>query len=714
LQVFGDGGQDVTPHPLFTPDSSTAAARQCELLAPSTCPGTTGSSLLSFFSTVQTSEVNAAVGSFSRSSVPNALTAVSILDGTAEPGSGGDTTDVQVRQEEIKNLTEEDLDRRVDLFLTETETLWLLEQPSVVVSTESEDAARVQERNRLYADVCAARPGSERFVATAMHTLGTAAKHKEAQCATVLLQDKGVMATSWDLYDSFNAPETDPRSRAEGSRATTGRSSKSHPAEEHHQLTPSSSDTGCKPSSAAMLVSARSHKDQEHPSEAILMAESFQQGLVFVERILMENIFQPKLAAYRQLPVFRDSDVATDTRAAVEEAGQEEHDEEKEDKEEEIVTGPSILLDLNRNPEAVDPPSLEWLWSYTCALTKGHNVSSMAWSKGNPDLLAVGYGAFDFKEQKKGLACCWSLKNPRWPECVFLCEHGVTALDFSTACPHLLAVGMYNGSVAVFDVRSSTLLDSSDSLNHHIGPVWQLRWVEQDRGPKRGGKKERLLSVSADGRITEWFLQPRLDCTDVMKIKRTGVRERFPGEKERESEDLLSREAPGMCFDFHPKDTNVYLAGTEEGHIHLCSCSCNEWFLKTYRGHKAPVYKVAWNPFSTDMFLSCSADWRMILWHQDCQAPVLRLRSTAAVVHDIVWSPASEFIFAAAHESRAELWDLRVSISDPTISCSASPGVTFTSVLFPRNSNCLLVGDSKGEVSVLQLQNLDVSSSSQV
>lgn len=29
------------------------------------------------------------------------------------------------------------------------------------------------------------------------------------------------------------------------------------------------------------------------------------------------------------------------------------------------------------------------------------------------DLLAVGYGAFDFKEQKKGLACCWSLKNPR-------------------------------------------------------------------------------------------------------------------------------------------------------------------------------------------------------------------------------------------------------------------------------------------------------------
>ena len=28
------------------------------------------------------------------------------------------------------------------------------------------------------------------------------------------------------------------------------------------------------------------------------------------------------------------------------------------------------------------------------------------------DILAVGYGEFVFSEQKGGLACCWSLKNP--------------------------------------------------------------------------------------------------------------------------------------------------------------------------------------------------------------------------------------------------------------------------------------------------------------
>lgn len=28
------------------------------------------------------------------------------------------------------------------------------------------------------------------------------------------------------------------------------------------------------------------------------------------------------------------------------------------------------------------------------------------------DLIAVGYGQLEFKSQKSGLSCCWSLKNP--------------------------------------------------------------------------------------------------------------------------------------------------------------------------------------------------------------------------------------------------------------------------------------------------------------
>ncbi|NXN45478.1 WDR78 protein, partial [Rhinoptilus africanus] len=715
VQVFDDEGKDVTPHPLFRSDPNAVISRPGELLASSAYFGATGSGTYGSSST----------------SISNTSTTESILDEMVEPGSRRGTTvslsDVQGSKEEIKEEpTKEDLDRRVDIYLTETETIWILDMPSVAVSVESEDAGRILERNRIYADICKNRPGNDRFVEKMMQTINGAAKNKEVQCEQIIMEDKGMTVTSWDLYDSFNALEIKPMSKAEGSGATAGRSSRPHTTKEHDQTTSASSDRGSTSSSTMISESsvlARNHEEEECHSQAILTSEKFQQDLFFMERILMENIFQPKLAAYRQFPVLIDADVTSDTSgtvAAMKEAKQKEHGKEKNDKEEqkEAFIDPSILSDVNKMLEEIAPPRLERLWSYTCDLTNGHSVSSMAWSKVNPDLLAVGYGAFDFKEQKKGLACCWSLKNPMWPERIFRCEHGVTALDFSMASPNLLAVGMYNGSVAIYNVRScddAALLDSSESSNKHTGPVWQLRWVEQDRSGTGDGKTERLICISADGRVTEWLVHKRLDCTDLMKIKRTeSKKKRLPGEKERKSEALISQQAAGMCFDFHPKDTNFYLAGTEEGHIHKCSCSSSEQFLETYRGHKGPVYKVAWNPFSTDMFLSCSADWSIILWHQDSQTPLLTFSSTAAVVYDIMWSPKSSFIFATAKESRVEIWDLSVSTLDPVISYFASPREKFTSVLFATNTDCLLVGDSKGEVGVFELQNLAAPNSNKV
>ncbi|XP_025930359.1 WD repeat-containing protein 78, partial [Apteryx rowi] len=740
IQVFDDEGKDVTPRPLFQPDPSSVAPKQGKLFAPSDYSGVTGSGFLSSFSMQQTSGVNISlVGPFSRSygsstiSKSYASTTESIADDIVEPGSQRDTnvsiTDVQVRREEIKEqLTKEDLDRRVDIYLTETETIWIFDMPSVTVSVESEDAGKVQERNRIYVDICKNRLGNERFVERMMQTLNGAPKSKEVQCDKIITEDKGMMVTSWDLYDSFNALEVEPTSEAEGSRATVLSSSISLTTIEHDQTASTIPDRDSTTSSITDLESAvlaRIHEEEEDHSEAILKSEKFRQDLFFMERILMENVFQPKLAAYRQLPVLIEPVVTSNTSdivTAMEEADQEkeEHEQEEQDEEEQkdIVIAPSVLPNLNKAPKEVVPPSLERLWLYTCDLTSGRSVSSMAWNKLNPDLLAVGYGEFDFKEQKNGLVCCWSLKNPMWPERVFQCEHGVTALDFSMASPNLLAVGMYNGVVAIYNVQSrnnTALLDSSDSSDKHIGPVWQLKWVEQDRGTTGDDKGEILISISADGRITKWFIRKGLGCSDLMKIKRTeSEKKKLTGEKERKSEALISRQAPGMCFDFYPKDTNLYLAGTEEGLIHKCSCSYNEQFLETYRGHKGPVYKIAWNPFSTDMFLSCSADWSIILWHQDSQKPLLTFSSTTAVVHDIVWSPKSVFIFVAVNENRAEIWDLSISTLDPLITRSANPEVKFTSVLFAKNTDCLLIGDSEGQVSVFELQNLNVSNSNKV
>lgn len=51
----------------------------------------------------------------------------------------------------------------------------------------------------------------------------------------------------------------------------------------------------------------------------------------------------------------------------------------------------------------------------------------------------------------------------QYPERVFRTKAGVTAIDFSGANPNLLAVGLYDGTVCIYNVRStkdSPVLDS--------------------------------------------------------------------------------------------------------------------------------------------------------------------------------------------------------------------------------------------------------------
>ncbi len=51
---------------------------------------------------------------------------------------------------------------------------------------------------------------------------------------------------------------------------------------------------------------------------------------------------------------------------------------------------------------------------------------------------------------------------------------------------------------------------------------------------------------------------------------------------------------------------------------------------------------------------------------------------------------------------------------DPIIVQPAAPGVKMKSLLFATQTDCVLVGDSDGQVTVYQLKNLSLGESSQV
>ncbi|KAK7830592.1 hypothetical protein U0070_018317, partial [Myodes glareolus] len=707
--VFDARGVDVTPRPLYHPDPHLGTAKPNKLLMSQ--EGSLASDFISSYSLYQNTVNPSMLGQFTRSvmgsssvSKSSVSTTESMTEDLDEPAYKRDRlasfTDVRVlRTTPETSLTKEDLEKNIEIILTETKTLKFFDLPTVIYSVESEEAEKIVQKNKKYEELCRNRLGNDLYVERMMQTFNGAPKNKEVQCEKIIMEDKGIMATAWDLYDSFNTPEA--LISAKPSAAVSKGSLLAKDRDENLQDSETSSLMDIE-----NVILAKVHEDEEDHSEAILKSAKLQQDLFFMERVLMENVFQQKLAAYRQLPVLKEREPGEVEEVKEEENLQEAAEESNEDEEE---TEMDLELEIATEQSTI-PANLERLWSFTCDLTKGLNVSSLSWNKANPDLLAVGYGNFGFKEQKRGMACCWSIKNPMWPERIYQSPYGVTSVDFSIGSPNLLAVGYHNGTIAIYNVQSSSntpVLDSSESPQKHLGPVWQVQWIEQERGTTGDDKREILVSISADGRVSKWIIRKGLDCHDLMRLRRTtAASNKKGGEKEKKGEALISRQAPGMCFAFHPKDTNMYLAGTEEGLIHKCSCSYNEQYLETYRGHKGPVYKVVWNPFCPDVFLSCSADWGVVIWRQETLKPFLSFYPTTYVVYDVAWSPKSAYIFAAANESRVEIWDLQVSTLDPLIVNVANPGIKFTTLLFAKQTDCLLVGDSDGQVAVYELRNM--------
>ncbi|XP_040911473.1 dynein intermediate chain 4, axonemal-like [Toxotes jaculatrix] len=696
VRVFDEEDNDVTPQPLYQADPGAAQAKASRFFVDEISAGSvseqttaTGSFTMPFFRSV--------LGS---SRISSQSTIESINEEIEDTFSKRDLPinfpDVQRKRDTVKEqVTEDMLKEVINVYISETDSISLLDIPSTLVSVDADDAEAIIERNNKYAEVCRSRMGNDKYVDRSMQTLNGAAKNKHVQSDSMGMVDTATTVTTWDMYDTLFSPEQDDSvhrpepEKAENPEAVVD----TNRGADRSVSVGSTASTASAASSLKEVEVFGSGLNAESDLPLIMLSEKFQHCSLIMEKSILGNTFQPKLAAYRQLPVLDDPD---------------------------SLVKPGTMDQRKEDAEDSGSPALERLWTFSCELSRGRSVSSMAWNKKNPDLLAVGYGESDSGNQKPGLVCCWSIKNPTWPERVICCDSAVTSLDFSANNPSQLAVGTHDGSVAIYSVQSqdrSHVISSSKCPSKHLGPVWQLRWTQQELSLTGEEKVEALFSVSADGRISKWFVvNNSLNCIDLMKLKRIHNTKKKAGRNntEKKTESVLSALTPGLCFDFHPTDSSLYLAGTWEGLIHKCSCSNSQQFLETFSKHFCPVNCVAWCPLSPDVFLSCSSDWTIQLWKQDHLKPILSFTSTQRAVHDVKWSPRWATVFGAVNEGQLEIWDLNSSIVDPVAVQPAAPGVEMKSLLFATQTDCVLVGDSGGQVTFYQLKNLSVGGSSQV
>lgn len=132
--------------------------------------------------------------------------------------------------------------------------------------------------------------------------------------------------------------------------------------------------------------------------------------------------------------------------------------------------------DDTEDPENGNFGSVLPLWRFSTDKSRKRNVTTIQWNPRYKDLFVVGYGNYLFTQQSTGLICCYTIKNPTWPEYHFSTDSGVMSLDFHPQYPALLAVGLYDGTVQVYDIRlkgnTRPIYYSTVRTMKHTDPVW--------------------------------------------------------------------------------------------------------------------------------------------------------------------------------------------------------------------------------------------------
>ena len=121
----------------------------------------------------------------------------------------------------------------------------------------------------------------------------------------------------------------------------------------------------------------------------------------------------------------------------------------------------------------------------------------------------------------------------------------------------------------VYDIRikgnNKPIYQSTVRTQKHTDPVWQVRWSTDDIT-----KNMSFYSISSDGRVTTWnLMKNKLEPEEVIKLKLVQEQDKELSDSKKDA--FVYGLAGGMCFDFNKFNDQLFLVGTEEGKIHLCS-----------------------------------------------------------------------------------------------------------------------------------------------
>lgn len=400
-------------------------------------------------------------------------------------------------------------------------------------------------------------------------------------------------------------------------------------------------------------------------AQQIISKPSFKNALLVIERLLASNVYEECQKKFRGL----------------------------------IVSDPT-RLDIKYNYR------LDLLWTFYNSSTVRRAVTAVKWNPVNHDVLAVGYGRFFYGDPQTGLVSIWNIKNPTQPEREFHFKIPVTSIAFSKANPHLLAIGFYDGDVLIIDISCSELcvVSKSDRIKSRtFEPIWQIKWYSEDYSDA-----EFIMCTGQDGRISRY---QRTKTTEMVYSQLMRVC-RLEGEVQGVhmprrciSDDVnISRYPAALVLKRHPTCNDIYFIGTDEGCVYKCSINYPNQHLAVMLAHTGPVFAIEFSPFISRIYVTCGGDWYFRLWAEGIDIPILSMKTGMSPVQGLTLSPKHSCIIACATDNTVQIWDLSRKMFTPSGVTELDALVTL--VTFTETGNSIVVATVQGAVHTFTLEDM--------
>ncbi|XP_072273572.1 cytoplasmic dynein 2 intermediate chain 2-like [Pyxicephalus adspersus] len=359
---------------------------------------------------------------------------------------------------------------------------------------------------------------------------------------------------------------------------------------------------------------------------------------------------------------------------------------------------------------------------YLEAVTKHLEVTSISWNS-TGSIVSCAYGRLgdgDWSTEKT-YVCTWNLDrrgfNPNHPDVVLEVFGSVMCLAFHPSRPSIIAGGLYNGEVLVWDISRADdpLIGRTGlSIDSHTDPVHQVRWLQDQ--PQ--GQRLQVLSVSSDGKILLWQMEKdgRLVLIDGFAL----VTQQIPSIAEINKPSRGDNAVGVTCLSFSHFDPSLFMVGSEGGYLLKCSSTAKTAAITnmacsiplkapaqfTFSPHEGPVYSVDCSPFHRNLFLSAGTDGHAHLYTMLQPKPLSSLELSQKYLFSIRWSPVRPLLFAAASgDGNIQLFDLGKSSQKPSLTIKQTDNekpvycVEFNCV----QTQVLAAGDGTGTVKIWQL-----------